>query len=137
MAGSSEVRTLMCRHKASLLRELNATNLLNVLVKRGVISEVDRDAVAGSADRSSETDIDLFIDVIGTKGFNAFREFCFALEAECPHVLTNLLVDHHGVNGKFLLFTDPYEGKVKIFNIFLRNFVFDSTLFRVILFVMG
>ncbi|XP_051169502.1 tight junction protein ZO-2 isoform X4 [Leptopilina boulardi] len=99
MAGSSEVRTLMCRHKASLLRELNATNLLNVLVKRGVISEVDRDAVAGSADRSSETDIDLFIDVIGTKGFNAFREFCFALEAECPHVLTDLLVDHHGVNG--------------------------------------
>lgn len=104
MAGSSEVKSLMCRHKASLLRELNATNLLNVLVKRGVISEVDRDAVAGSADRSSETDIDLFIDVIGTKGFEAFREFCFALEAECPHLLTDLLVDHHGVNGESVCF---------------------------------
>ncbi|XP_043268925.1 tight junction protein ZO-1 isoform X2 [Venturia canescens] len=100
MAGSSEVRTLLSRHKAALLRELNGTDLLGGLVKRGVINEVDRDAVAGNADRTSDADVDLFIDVIGAKGFDAFREFCFALEAECPHVLTDLLVDQHSITGE-------------------------------------
>lgn len=94
----AEIKTLLSRHKASLLRELNSTDLLSVLVKRGVMTEVDKDAVAG--DRSTDSDIDLFIDVIGAKGFDAFREFCFALEAECPHVLTDLLVDQHSVSGK-------------------------------------
>ncbi|XP_015112181.1 tight junction protein ZO-1 isoform X1 [Diachasma alloeum] len=100
MAGSSEVKTLLSRHKASLLRELNTTDLLSVLVKRCVITEIDKDAVAGNADRSAVADIDLFIDVIGAKGFDAFREFCFALEAECPHVLTDLLVDQHSLTGE-------------------------------------
>ncbi|XP_063980118.1 tight junction protein ZO-1-like isoform X2 [Diachasmimorpha longicaudata] len=100
MAGSSEVKTLLSRHKASLLRELNTTDLLSALVKRCVITEIDKDAVAGNADRSAVADIDLFIDVIGAKGFDAFREFCFALEAECPHVLTDLLVDQHSIAGE-------------------------------------
>ena len=100
MAGSSEVRTLLSRHKAALLRELNGTDLLGSLVKRGVINEDDRDAVAGNVDRTSHADVDLFIDVIGAKGFDAFREFCFALEAECPHVLTDLLVDQHSIAGE-------------------------------------
>lgn len=100
MAGSSEVKTLLSRHKASLLRELNTTNLLCVLVKRGVITEIDKDAVAGNADRSTDADIDLFIDVIGAKGFDAFREFCFALKAECPHVLTDLLIDQNSIAGE-------------------------------------
>ncbi|KAK0092453.1 hypothetical protein PV326_001372 [Microctonus aethiopoides] len=99
MASLLEIKGLLSRHKASLLRELNTTDLLSVLVKRGVITEVDKDAVGGNADRSIDSDIDLFIDVIGAKGFDAFREFCFALEAECPHVLNDLLVDQHGITG--------------------------------------
>lgn len=100
MAGSLEIKFLLSRHKASLLRELNTTDLLSVLVKRGVINDVDKDAVAGNPEQSINADIDLFIDIIGAKGFDAFREFCFALEAECPNVLTDLLVDQHSVTGK-------------------------------------
>ncbi|XP_034948893.1 tight junction protein ZO-1 isoform X2 [Chelonus insularis] len=101
MAGSSEIKILLSRHKASLLNELNSTDLLSVLVKRGVINEVDKDAVAGNADHSTNSDIDLFIDIIGAKGFDVFREFCFALEAECPHVLTDLLVDQHSITREY------------------------------------
>lgn len=101
MAGSAaeaEVKTLLLRHKASLLRELDTSELLGALVKRGIITEVDRAAVAGTSDLTSGPDIDLFVDVIGAKGFDAFREFCYALESECPNVLRDLLVDHQGAS---------------------------------------
>ncbi|XP_011499294.1 PREDICTED: transcription initiation factor TFIID subunit 7-like [Ceratosolen solmsi marchali] len=128
VGGSPEVRILLSRHKASLLRELEATNLLGVLLKRGVITEVDRQALvssgfarrpnygrSGGDDDDDDdvdddvdvngsigdtTDVDLFIELIQAKGFEAFREFCFALEAECPHVLTDLLVDQHALTGQ-------------------------------------
>lgn len=96
--GSPEVRTLLSRHKASLLRELKTTNLLGVLVKHGVITEYDRQTLVNSF-RTNDADVDLFIELIQAKGFPAFREFCFALEAECPHVLTDLLVDQQAVTG--------------------------------------
>lgn len=111
--GSAEVRTLLSRHKASLARELKATNLLGVLLKRGVITELDRqalllasstptpDQVPRQDENSQEADVELFIELIQGKGFEAFREFCFALEAECPHVLTDLLVDQHAITGLF------------------------------------
>ncbi|KAH0554700.1 hypothetical protein KQX54_012355 [Cotesia glomerata] len=107
MAGSLEIKILLSRHKSSLLQELNSTDLLSVLVKRGVITDVDKDAVAGNPEQTVNADIDLFIDIIGAKGFDAFREFCFALEAECPHVLTDLLVDQHSVTGEY----QPNENK--------------------------
>lgn len=123
--GSAEVRMLLSRHKASLARELKATNLLQVLLKRGVITELDIQALllASSTSSSSvdhqtpaqdesnqEADVDLFIELIQGKGFEAFREFCFALEAECPHVLTDLLVDQHAITGLFLYcFHRPFK----------------------------
>ncbi|KAL7302127.1 hypothetical protein TKK_0005353 [Trichogramma kaykai] len=94
-SASGEVRTLLSRHKTSLLRELSQTSLLGVLVKRAVLSEFDRQALYGPG--SSEPDVELFIELLQAKGFEAFREFCFALEAECPHVLTDLLVDQHAL----------------------------------------
>lgn len=106
MAGSMEVRILLSRHKTALLRELNLTNLLSVLVKQGVIAEIDRDSIVNNNEgRLVEPDIDLLIELISAKGFDAFREFCFALEAECPHVLTDLLVDQHNITGELLIFT--------------------------------
>ncbi|XP_014231930.1 tight junction protein ZO-1 isoform X2 [Trichogramma pretiosum] len=94
-SASGEVRTLLSRHKTSLLRELSQTSLLGVLVKRSVLSEFDRQALYGPG--ASEPDVELFIELLQAKGFEAFREFCFALEAECPHVLTDLLVDQHAL----------------------------------------
>ncbi|KAJ8688521.1 hypothetical protein QAD02_024316 [Eretmocerus hayati] len=96
--GSAEVRTLLSRHKDSLLRELEATNLLGALHKRGVISEAERENLRPRPGGAGP-DVELFIELVQAKGFDAFREFCFALEAECPHVLTDLLVDQHALTG--------------------------------------
>lgn len=124
MAGSSEVRTLLSRHKVSLLSELNTTDLLNVLVKRGVITEIDKDAVAGNVDRSTDSDVDLFIDIIGAKGFDAFREFCFALDKYCPDLLTNLLVNQQNTAGEsfFFLLLLPYR-YIFYYSIFLLTLI--------------
>lgn len=136
MAGSSEVRTLLSRHKVSLLCELNTTDLLNVLVKRGVITEIDKDAVAGNVDRSTDSDVDLFIDIIGAKGFEAFREFCFALEAKCPHVLTNILVDQSitGESFYFLIFLFCTKKKKNIYFISSNGVNTEKGFFYFILF---
>lgn len=114
--GLAEVKTLLSRHKASLARELKATNLLGVLLKRGVITEsqiqallLSSSSTSPSVDQTSrqdesaqEPDVELFIELIQGKGFEAFREFCFALEAECPQILTDLLVDQHAITGLLL-----------------------------------
>ena len=42
------------------------------------------------------------MEILSKKGFNAFREMCTALELECPHLLTSLLLDSTGKNGSFI-----------------------------------
>lgn len=101
--GSAEVRRLLSRHKGSLLRELEGSNLIGALLERGVITELDRKAVQSGGDVGDDADVDLLVELVQAKGFEAFREFCFALEAECPHVLAELLVDQHALTGRYIL----------------------------------
>lgn len=100
---AGEVRALLSRHKPSLLHELGSTELLAVLVRRGVLGEADLCALQAESpsgeNGGAHFDIDLFVELIQTKGFEAFREFCFALESECPHVLNDLLVDQNVLSG--------------------------------------
>lgn len=92
MAGSSEVVLLLEKHKKTIVRELNSSNVITVLVKKGVFSAEDEELVLD--DSSGNVKGDVFIDLILQKGVDAFREFCFALESECPHLLTSLLTDN-------------------------------------------
>ncbi|XP_075223249.1 tight junction protein ZO-3-like isoform X2 [Lycorma delicatula] len=94
MAGTSEVVSLLEKHKNTIVRELSKTNILTVLVKKGVLSPLDEDLVLNEQNESVKGDV--FIELISRKGVDAFKEFCFALETECPHVLTNLLAENLG-----------------------------------------
>lgn len=103
MAGTSEVVSLLEKHKNTIVSELSKTNILTVLVKKGVLSPQDEDLVLNEQNESVKGDV--FIELIARKGVDAFKEFCFALETECPHVLTNLLAENlgklHPVEGEF------------------------------------
>lgn len=94
MAGTSEVVSLLEKHKSTIVSELSRTNILTVLVKKGVLSPQDEELVSNEQNESVKGD--LFIEIISRKGVDAFKEFCFALEMECPHVLTNLLAENLG-----------------------------------------
>ena len=48
---------------------------------------------------------DLFVEILSKKGFNAFREMCTALELECPHLLTSLLLDSTGKKPHYVVFS--------------------------------
>lgn len=44
------------------------------------------------------------IDVIAQNGFDKFKEFCYAIESECPRLIEDLIHDRLN-GGKFCLFT--------------------------------
>ena len=107
MPGSRSIARLLERHKEALSRELESTNVLRHLCKKGVISDRETDSIlsASNGDRRADAIVELF----SQKGFNVFRELCVTLELECPHLLTALLLD----NGS----RHP-PGKIPIYSLF-------------------
>lgn len=64
MAGSSEVLMLLEKHKHTLGSELNCSNILPVLVKKGVFSSKDEELVSNeSSDRKGEDYIEQYISL--------------------------------------------------------------------------
>lgn len=98
MPGSRSIARLLERHKDSLARELESTNVLHHLCKKGVISREETERIAGCTDAESRADA--IVDLFSQKGFNAFRELCVTLELECPHLLTALLLDNGSRGGR-------------------------------------
>ncbi len=97
MPGSRSIARLLERHKASLAREIETTDVLRHLCKKGVIDERESAAIVGAADPAARADA--VVELFSSKGFNAFRELCVTLELECPHLLTALLLDNGGGRG--------------------------------------
>ncbi|XP_059472548.1 tight junction protein ZO-1 isoform X4 [Neocloeon triangulifer] len=91
MAGLDAVSRLLDRNRELISRELESTKILGLLVKKGVLSVDEEQAVNSHTDANLRCDV--FVRVLAQKGLSAFRELCYALEKECPHVLTSLLVD--------------------------------------------
>ena len=90
MSSSNRITRLLQKHKGELSR-VDLEPILVHLVKKRVISREEQLAL-GSGDQRVEK----LIELLPTKGFNAFREFCVILEMDCPHLLTSLLMDSNG-----------------------------------------
>lgn len=94
MTGSKGIARLLDRHKIALSREIDASSILQHLVKKGVLSHEDERRLV--SERNVMVRSDLLVEMFAHKGFNAFRELCMILELECPHLLTSLLLDSAG-----------------------------------------
>ena len=97
MAGSRKsIQKLLDRHKLQLSKELDPSQsgLITQLTKKGVFSADEERQLMLEQNVSARGE--LFVDILSKKGFNAFREMCVALELECPHLLTSLLLDSTG-----------------------------------------
>ena len=105
MAGSRRsIQKLLDRHKLQISKELDPSQsaILTQLTKKGVIvSDEERQILC---EQNVAARGDLFVEILSKKGFNAFREMCTALELECPHLLTSLLLDSTGRNGLQLIY---------------------------------
>ena len=86
-----EVRSLLSRHRPSIIRDLVDTNLLPVLVKTGVIHVNDEEVINGDEDLDKKCDY--LIEVIAKDGFEKFKQFCYAIENECSNLITDLIND--------------------------------------------
>ena len=102
MAGSRKsIQKLLERHKLQISRELDPgqSGILTQLVKKGVLNAEEESKIRIETNLTAKAD--LFVDILSKKGFNAFREMCNALELECPHLLTSLLLDSTGKTKKY------------------------------------
>lgn len=86
-----EVRVLLSHHRAQIIRELKDTQIVPVLVEKSVISLCDQDLVNGDSDL--EKKCTYLIDFISKNGFEKFKEFCYAIENECPQLISDLIND--------------------------------------------
>lgn len=96
-----EVRSLLKRHSERIAIDLEQSDLLPVLVKKNVISaiaeEVINKAAALAADNQQQQHhrkCELLIELIAKSGFKKFKEFCYAIEEECPLLISQMINDH-------------------------------------------
>ena len=131
MAGSRKsIQRLLERHKLQISRELEHSGILAQLVKKGVVNHEEESKISLEVNLTARAD--LFVEVLSKKGFNAFREMCNALELECPHLLTSLLLDSTG--KKIVLIFNFSSMSIFVFDGFNVNFV---QLFNFVLFSMS
>lgn len=86
-----EVRMLLSHHRAQIVRELQDTQIVPVLLKKSVISASDEVIVNGECDL--EKKCSHLIDYVSKNGFEKFKEFCYAIESECPKLIEDLIQD--------------------------------------------
>lgn len=105
-----EVRELLSQHRDGIARELRTSRMLAVLLATDVLTAKDRLAICGGDDEpttmtngdgggSSSPTIDVdsqctnLIDFVAQNGFEKFKQFCYAIEAECPQLIADLIND--------------------------------------------
>lgn len=131
-----EVRALLMRHRKQIIRDLNESKLLTVLIEKGVLNKSneqlfnkiqcndnnDHENYGKLSDSPSQipfiehltNGIDekkciCLIDVIAKNGFEKFKEFCYAIETECPQLIEDLINDR--LNGGELCFCFIFNEK--------------------------
>lgn len=102
MATLGDVCAGLAQHKSTLLRELCDTNLLDVLVKKGLFSLNDLELITSAADADK---CNYFIDVVGKHSGGKLQELCSVLNKECPKLTKELLNDRQRyiINGKITI----------------------------------
>ncbi|XP_063372486.1 tight junction protein ZO-1-like isoform X1 [Cydia amplana] len=98
MAAVGDVCAGLIRHKVTLLRELCDTNILDVLVKKGIFSLSDHELITGASDIDK---CNYFVEVVSKQSGAKLNELCSVLERECPKLSKELMNDRHRfiVNG--------------------------------------
>lgn len=98
MAALSDVCAGLAQHKSTLLRELCDTNLLDVLVKKGLFSVTDLELITSAVDADK---CNYFIEVVGKQSGGKLQELCAVLNKECPKLSKELMNDRQRyiING--------------------------------------
>lgn len=148
-----EVRSLLTRHRKTIIKELNESTLIEILVKNHVISVIDEEklnsfcdspktsesveffvdddvdddddkklsdrenkiklkssTVGGNKVKKKCSDLslnfkcDYLIEFISKNGFLKFKEFCYAIETECPKLIAELIEDKLKYGKHFFLY---------------------------------
>lgn len=123
-----EVRALLMRHRKQIIRDFSESKLITVLVQKGVLNSANEKLfndittttpiINGSSilpsingndsntiesvanDDVNEHKCSFLIEVISKNGFEKFKEFCYAIESECPQLIEDLINDRLK-SGKF------------------------------------
>lgn len=116
-----EVRALLSRHRKQIIRDFSESKLVTVLAQKGVLNSVDEQllndiaaAAASDGDNNGPATIEaiangsgsgggggdvheqqcgFLIEVIARNGFEKFKEFCYAIESDCPQLIEDLIND--------------------------------------------
>ncbi|XP_035777425.1 uncharacterized protein LOC118458750 isoform X3 [Anopheles albimanus] len=88
---TAEVRSLLMRHRLSIVRDLVGTGLLQVLLKGGVLTVAQEEQL--NAEDSLEVRCERLIELIAGGGFEQFKQFCYAIESECSQLISDLIND--------------------------------------------
>lgn len=95
---SEEVRSLLSRHRLTIVRDLVQTNLVQILVKNSVINVEDEELINGAGDL--EKKCDQLIEIVAKDGFEKFKQFCYAIENECSQLISDLINDKLSQSGE-------------------------------------
>ncbi|XP_026735624.1 tight junction protein ZO-1-like isoform X2 [Trichoplusia ni] len=98
MAAAGDVCAGLLRHKHILLRELCDTNILDVLVKKGIFNLNEFELITGAADSDK---CNYFIEIVSKQSGVKLNDLCVVLSKECPKLSKELMNDRHRfiVNG--------------------------------------
>nr|XP_026500123.1 tight junction protein ZO-1-like [Vanessa tameamea] len=101
MAAVADVCAGLVQHKAVLLRELCDTNVLDVLVKKGIFSVNELEVITSAVDSDK---CNYFIEVVSKQSGVKLRDLCAILYNECPKLAKELMYDRqryviNGYNG--------------------------------------
>ncbi|XP_058055736.1 tight junction protein ZO-1 [Anopheles bellator] len=88
---TGEVRSLLVRHRLSIVRDLVGTGLTAVLLKNGVLTAGQEEQLNIEDDLSIRCE--QLIELIAGGGFEKFKQFCYAIEAECGQLISDLIND--------------------------------------------
>lgn len=88
-----EVRGLLNRHRNRILIDLENSAMLTVLVKKNVISVITEALLNNYPSGDQQRKCDLLVDTIAKSGFRKFKEFCYAIEEECPELIHEMIND--------------------------------------------
>ena len=95
MAAAKSIAKLLERHTSVLAQELGVNStLLTRLGDKAVLTILEQRAIL--REEKQELRGEILVEIISSKGFSTFRQFCTVLETEFPHLLTQLLLDSTG-----------------------------------------
>ncbi|KAI0232969.1 hypothetical protein LSAT2_016749 [Lamellibrachia satsuma] len=91
MAGKYGVARLLSKHRSAIAVDLDVRAVLPILIRKTIFTYADECEILSQPDARQRAEV--FIDILSEKGYDAFKEFCLALESSCPHLLTSFLVN--------------------------------------------